>query len=535
MEVEVREQVAEDLRVLADVGPRVGTAVGARVQPGAAQEVVLDELEIRVEAQRLVVDVAALRIRADHERRHAQPVALRVDGRRLHVVVEAAPVVPREEDRGRAPVLAPHDRVDQPGDVRLAVRDECRRVVADALRGRDPRDRRQRAGASRAVEGGERGDVLQLMVLPHGVEVGQRVPDARCLRVLRHRRAEHRVVGAVGLVALRDVVAPADVVAVEEIRQVGPRVVGRPARGVLRLPGRRARRLDGAAATLRVALRRAERRPAGDEVEVRRQAPRRVRLEHVILEDELARVVPVVRDLAPVVVAHDVGRPVRRERAAGRVDLCRAGEVPPLPRLLDEAVHRAAGDVLHRVDVVVRPAGVAVVRIVEGLHADSRPRVDAAHGRYAVPHRDPVRTGIRAEIGVERAVLLHDHDDVPDLVDAADGRRDGRGRGPRGAVAARQLRRGEEQPDEADPGQRHRRRAPSATVRRDCSAKEPLGCRMSRPHSGDVIAAAAPRPSARRRMRAPDSTGRKEDARVIRSFIRPAGPPGRTMQQGGPP
>ena len=42
-----------------------------------------------------------LRIRADHERRHAQPVTLRIDRRRLHVIVEAAPVVPGEEDRGR--------------------------------------------------------------------------------------------------------------------------------------------------------------------------------------------------------------------------------------------------------------------------------------------------------------------------------------------------------------------------------------------------------------------------------------------------
>ena len=30
---------------------------------------------------------------------------------------------------------------------------------------------------------------------------------------------------------------------------------------------------------------------------------------------------------------------------------------------------------------------------------------------------NPVRTGIRAEVGVEGAVLLHDHDHVPDLVD----------------------------------------------------------------------------------------------------------------------
>ena len=53
----VRE-VAEHRRVLAHVGPRVGAAVGRWVEPLAAEEVVLDELGVGVEAQRLVVDVA---------------------------------------------------------------------------------------------------------------------------------------------------------------------------------------------------------------------------------------------------------------------------------------------------------------------------------------------------------------------------------------------------------------------------------------------------------------------------------------------
>ena len=49
------------------------------------------------------------------------------------MVVEAAPVVPDEEDRGRVPVGAPHDRVDQLGDVGLSGGDERGRVLADAL------------------------------------------------------------------------------------------------------------------------------------------------------------------------------------------------------------------------------------------------------------------------------------------------------------------------------------------------------------------------------------------------------------------
>src|SRR3954447_3025257 len=66
-EVEVVPQVAEQLGVLADGRARVGAAVRPRVEPRAAEEVVLDELQVRVEAQRLVVDDAAPRVRADHE------------------------------------------------------------------------------------------------------------------------------------------------------------------------------------------------------------------------------------------------------------------------------------------------------------------------------------------------------------------------------------------------------------------------------------------------------------------------------------
>src|SRR5436190_6884785 len=54
VEVEVLAQVAEDLEVLPDARPRVGPAVGLRVQPLAVQEPVLDELQVRVVRQRLM-------------------------------------------------------------------------------------------------------------------------------------------------------------------------------------------------------------------------------------------------------------------------------------------------------------------------------------------------------------------------------------------------------------------------------------------------------------------------------------------------
>jgi hypothetical protein len=52
--------------------------------------------------------------------RQGDTETLAVDARRLDVVVEASPVVPGEEDRGRLPVEALHDRVDQAGNEGLS-------------------------------------------------------------------------------------------------------------------------------------------------------------------------------------------------------------------------------------------------------------------------------------------------------------------------------------------------------------------------------------------------------------------------------
>ena len=200
----------------------------------------------------------------------------------------------------------------------------------------------------------------------------------------------------------------------------------------------------------RVAVLRAARRPAGDEREVRRQAPGVVRLEHVVLEDEVARVVPVVRDLVPVVVAHHV-RCRGRQRATGIVGVV-TGEEAPLPRLRLEAVHLPAVDVVDRVDRVVRAAGVAVGRVVVRLDADVRLRVGIADRRHAVLHRDPVGAGVRAEVGVERAVLLHDDHDVADLVDPP--------------CACRALASCRWPGSSADPSSRPRRKTPARTTKR---------------------------------------------------------------------
>ena len=122
-------------------------------------------LSVRVEAQRLVVDVARLRVRADDESGHPQAVAVLVDARRGDVVVEAAPVVPGEEDRGRVPVGAAHDRVDQARHVGLADGDRAGPCSLTASAGVDPGHRRQRSGSGRGVEVVDRLHVAELAVL----------------------------------------------------------------------------------------------------------------------------------------------------------------------------------------------------------------------------------------------------------------------------------------------------------------------------------------------------------------------------------
>ena len=67
VEIEVGGEVAELGCNLADVRAGVGSSVGARVQSSPAEEVVFDEFDDRVEAECLVVDVAAAGVGADDE------------------------------------------------------------------------------------------------------------------------------------------------------------------------------------------------------------------------------------------------------------------------------------------------------------------------------------------------------------------------------------------------------------------------------------------------------------------------------------
>ena len=82
-----------------------------------------------------------------------------------------------------------------------------------------------------------------------------------------------------------------------------------------------------------------------------------------------------------------------------------------------KTVHASAVDIPHSIDDLVRPAVVHIGVIGERTHTRPASRIREARGRNSVLHRDPVRTRIRPEVVIERPILLHDHNDMLDLVD----------------------------------------------------------------------------------------------------------------------
>ena len=194
------------------------------------------------------------------------------------------------------------------------------------------------------------------MILADVGEVRERVPHPRRPRSSEAHVAPDRARAAVGRRAFLHVRRPCDAVLVEEVGEVGPAVerpVGIAAQRRGRPPVPRVEIAGAGARLVRVA---ALRRPAGDEPEVRRQAPAPVRLEHVVLEDEVPRVRPVVRDLRVVVVAHDVR--AAEVRAGRAVPLAPAVADERVVGDADEAVHAAAVDVLLAGERAVRAAGI---------------------------------------------------------------------------------------------------------------------------------------------------------------------------------
>src|SRR5262245_20781145 len=85
VEVELVGEVAQDGDFLTDRRARVRPAVGGRVEPLPAQEPVLDQLQIRVERERLAVDVALARIACHEHPGHARAAGSLVETRGTQV------------------------------------------------------------------------------------------------------------------------------------------------------------------------------------------------------------------------------------------------------------------------------------------------------------------------------------------------------------------------------------------------------------------------------------------------------------------
>ena len=132
----------------------------------------------------------------------------------------------------------------------------------------------------------------------------------------------------------------------------------------------------------------------------------------MILEHEVVGVAPVVGDLAGIVIAHDVDAVGVGGLGAWAAEGVVRAAALALLRLGHEPVHPPAIDVGGGVRGTVRATVVEVGGVMERLDAAPVHGVGHAHAGW-----DPVGAGIRPEILIERPVLLHDHDDVLDLVD----------------------------------------------------------------------------------------------------------------------
>ena len=171
------------------------------------------------------------------------------------------------------------------------------------------------------------------------------------------------------------------------------------------------------AAAHRIGGSRTRRRPRRHEIEVRRKGPRVRGREQVILQAERSCVRPVVRDLSRGVIPEDVGltpgawtRPPAR---LPRVHLAGGGDRLERP---DRSLHRPTVDGDPRCRLIVRSTLVVHVRVVIRPLTGTG-RVGDAHADVAVPPRETVGAGERAEVVIERAVLLHDEDQVVQVLD----------------------------------------------------------------------------------------------------------------------
>ena len=203
-------------------GSGVGPPVGRRVEPLAAEEIVLDELARRRRTGDLMVDLAGNGVGADDHGRHPEAVAR---GRRPSVARRCRrihPSRPSEEDRGAVPVGSLHDGIDQPRDVRLTGTDGRRWMLTHRTVRDHPRHGRQGPVAGLRVELRGAHDVPELPSSLTSSKPGSgfQIPGDRGAE--RVRLAGGGIVVAVRLRTGPDEVLPAHAGAMQQPGQVRP-------------------------------------------------------------------------------------------------------------------------------------------------------------------------------------------------------------------------------------------------------------------------------------------------------------------------
>src|SRR5215212_3450891 len=144
-----------------------------------------------------------------------------------------------------------------------------------------------------------------------------------------------------------------------------------------------------------------------------RQAPRKGGREHVILEDKLLSIGPVIGDLPRVVKTHDIWGCIRRTKKC--VLCCTTART----RLSsgNKAVHLAAVDVCRTCGGAVRSAAVDQRRIMVRLIAATSAGVRHTNGELTIFCAwQALGTRVGVKVAIKRTILLHAHDDVCNLL-----------------------------------------------------------------------------------------------------------------------
>src|SRR6266853_2774684 len=143
-----------------------------------------------------------------------------------------------------------------------------------------------------------------------------------------------------------------------------------------------------------------------------RETPRGIWLKHMVLQDEVLCIVPVIWNLTRIMVAHHI-------RSSCDITCWIIQVFTTLLcvfRFSNEAVHLAAVDIVSSINNTVRSTMVQIVWVIIGLHALVCPGINCAHRWYTILHGNTIRSRIGSKVGVKRAILLHDDHNMLNLL-----------------------------------------------------------------------------------------------------------------------